>query len=152
MWKTVMVSTLPSLLCDWPASVIIMPYEEVICMLKFNCSIITGCERRPWCHFIMFENSVEPLVPHILIVGNYRESPLTADMNLQIRAFSWERYFLSYWTSPTIHITAQTKGCIYVFSLKKNRCMPVLFNFIQEDIDLPSYLICLSQISVFIVC
>lgn len=46
-------------------------------MLKFNCAIITGCERRPWCHFIAFENSVEPLVPHILTVGNYSKSPLT---------------------------------------------------------------------------
>lgn len=54
-----------------------MPNEEVICMLKFNCSIIPACERRPWCHFIVFENSVEPLMPHIVIDGNYRESTPT---------------------------------------------------------------------------
>lgn len=30
----------------------------------------------PWCHFIRFENSVEPLMPRIVIVGNYGESPL----------------------------------------------------------------------------
>lgn len=54
-----------------------MSYEEVICMLKFNCSIITGCERRPWNHFMVCENGCEPLVLRILIVCNYEESPQT---------------------------------------------------------------------------
>lgn len=54
-----------------------MPYEEVICMLKFNCSIIAGCERRPWCHFVVCENGCEPLVLRILIDCNYEESPQT---------------------------------------------------------------------------
>lgn len=46
-------------------------------MLKFNCSIITGCERRPWNHFMVCENGCEPLVLRILIVCNYNESPQT---------------------------------------------------------------------------
>lgn len=44
-------------------------------MLKFNCSIITECKRRPWCHFMVYENGCEPLVLCILIVCNYEESP-----------------------------------------------------------------------------
>lgn len=44
-------------------------------MLKFNCSITAGCEGRPCCPFLMFENSAEHHVPHIVIAGNYKESP-----------------------------------------------------------------------------
>lgn len=46
-------------------------------MLKFNCSIITGQERRPWFHFLVCENGCEPLMLRILIVRNYKESPQT---------------------------------------------------------------------------
>lgn len=46
-------------------------------MLKFNCSIITERERRPWCHFAARGNGCEPLVPHILIDCYYEEGPQT---------------------------------------------------------------------------